>query len=98
MLSRFINMLRKLRNSVRKPIFRSSDGTCQTVHEWTTIQKLLEENDSRLLRDLCKRHPIAPLVSLLKGNLICRNCGQIAHYNVNLNLENLIFNLRALDS
>ena len=98
MISRFLHFMKRLQAGIQKPIFRSSKKTCKGLHQWTTIGAVLPKGDHNRLKLLCKENSIAPLNSLVKGNLFCAKCGQIAHYNINLNVENLIINLRAQDS
>ena len=98
MAGRILLFLRRLKAGLLKPIFRNTRKACEGTHQWTRIDELLQDKDRRRLASLCKSHSIAPLDSLVKGNLICQECGHIAHYNINLNLENLIVNLRAFDA
>lgn len=95
---RILQFIKRIRAGIQKPIFRSSSKACEKLHHWTTIEQVLQEGDRKLLKSLCEESKFAPLDSLVRGNLICRDCGQIAHYNINLNIENLIINLRAFDN
>ena len=74
-----------------------SKGACKGQHTWTTIESIMEKSDRIVLKKLCKSQGKGPLTSLCRGNYICRKCGHIAHYNVHLNVDNLVLNLRNMD-
>lgn len=95
---KLIKFIKQLRAGIRRPIFKNTAAKCESLHQWTTLEELIENADHNRLKKLLKDYRIPALQSLCRGNLICRKCGHIAHYNVSLNVENLVINLRALDT
>jgi len=97
-VNKLLRILSQLRLSVRKPIFQGSKDSCHGLHTWTHISNIINKSDEKILKRVCQTKDIGALSSLAKGNLICQECGHVAHYNVHVNIDNLVQNLRIMDT
>lgn len=96
-MNKILRIISQLRLSIRKPIFKGTGETCEGLHDWSNISEMIGKSDQKILSKICETKDIGAISSLAKGNLICRKCGHVAHYNVHVNVENLVQNLRSMD-
>lgn len=98
MFQKFKRTFNMLKAGLSKPIFRNTKERCPGLHRWRTIDELIEALDADRLRNFCAEEAVPPLDSLARGTPICCECGYLANHDININIENLVSNLRALDT